>query len=182
VINAIDVTALPPHQCSALLARTNALLADDLFAERLGFKLVWGCLCFYPHFYCVGVWPLLDVTPDSDLSRGAAAAVAALFGGGWVLTRGANLQKFLLKSQGGQPAAAMPWPAMWLVGWVEVRTVEGSAGRLLCSGWWGLARHINYCVSARARARASERPSIDRPQSPMHDQTMIAPTPPTVKF
>ena len=27
----------------------------DLFRERLGFKLTWGCLCFYPFFYCCGV-------------------------------------------------------------------------------------------------------------------------------
>ena len=40
----------------------------DLFAERLGFKLVWGCLCFYPHFYCVGVFAIVDVTPVTDIS------------------------------------------------------------------------------------------------------------------
>ena len=27
--------------------------------EKLGFKLCWGCLLFYPFFYCIGVWPLV---------------------------------------------------------------------------------------------------------------------------
>lgn len=27
----------------------------DIFRERVGLKLIWGCLCFYPFFYCVGV-------------------------------------------------------------------------------------------------------------------------------
>ena len=36
-------------------------------------------------------------------------------------------------------------------------TVPGSGGRLLCSGWWGLSRHVNYCgeiVQAVALARS----------------------------
>ena len=32
------------------------LYTYDLFAERVGFKLGWGCLAFYPYFYCD--WPL----------------------------------------------------------------------------------------------------------------------------
>ena len=65
----------------------------DLFAERLGFKLVWGCLCFYPHFYCIGVWSMLDLRdPADDLSQTTAIAIVVLFFVGWAFTRGANLQ------------------------------------------------------------------------------------------
>ena len=32
------------------------LYTYDFFAERVGFKLGWGCLAFYPYFYCVGLW------------------------------------------------------------------------------------------------------------------------------
>jgi delta14-sterol reductase len=31
------------------------LYTYDLFAEQVGFKLGWGCLVFYPYFYCVGL-------------------------------------------------------------------------------------------------------------------------------
>ena len=143
----------------------------DLFAERLGFKLVWGCLCFYPHFYCIGVWSLLDLTdPANDLSRTSALAIALLFVIGWGFTRGANLQKFWHKCvQSSIPAAGArlkqpigvsetlqeyvsTHPAGLLVGFASSSfgwhglgdTVPGSKGRLLCSGWWGLSRHINY--------------------------------------
>ncbi|MCW2992272.1 MAG: ergosterol biosynthesis protein, partial [Solirubrobacterales bacterium] len=39
------------------------LYTYDLFAERVGFKLGWGCLAFYPYFYCVGLWSQAD-EPD----------------------------------------------------------------------------------------------------------------------
>jgi len=64
----------------------------DLFAERVGFKLVWGCLCFYPNFYALGAWCLVGVKPPADLGTVHALLIAALFFAGWVLTRGANLQ------------------------------------------------------------------------------------------
>jgi delta14-sterol reductase len=126
----------------------------DLFAERLGFKLTWGCLFFYPHFYCVGVWAIVAAGPRDDISAASAASIAGLFLCGWCLTRGANLQKYRLKREvdgsggGGAAAAASDGPgalAAWLlVGWVDQRTVAGSDGRLLCSGWWGISRHVNY--------------------------------------
>jgi hypothetical protein len=39
----------------------------DLFAEKMGFKLAWGCLCFYPFFYPVGVLPLVATSSSHDL-------------------------------------------------------------------------------------------------------------------
>jgi hypothetical protein len=143
----------------------------DLFAERLGFKLVWGCLCFYPHFYCIGIWALLDLTdPADDLSQTSALAIALLFFVGWCFTRGANLQKFWHKCvHSSTPAAGArlkqpsgvsetlqeyvsTHPAGLLVDFASSSfglhglgdTVPGSSGRLLCSGWWGLSRHVNY--------------------------------------
>ena len=29
------------------------LYTYDLFAERVGFKLGWGCMVFYPYFYSI---------------------------------------------------------------------------------------------------------------------------------
>ena len=123
----------------------------DLFAERLGFKLIWGCLCFYPHFYCIGVWAIVEggKNPANDLSLTAALAIVLLFFLGWGLTRGANLQKFLHKLKLDEPSPGPPAHkvAELLVGWASspCETVPGSEGRLLCSGWWALSRHVNYC-------------------------------------
>lgn len=114
------------------------LYTYDLFAERVGFKLVWGCLCFYPFFYAVPVLAAADlssnpgVPPHSSLLYNAAAA--AVFFAGWGLSRGANLQKFWFKqrkSGAGEKAADV------------VRSADGKHS-LFCGGLWGRARHVNY--------------------------------------
>ena len=70
----------------------------------------------------------------ADISPRDCAAVVALFYAGWVLTRGANLQKYVFKTR--------PVGTPFLFGLVEMGTVPGT--RLLCTGFWGLSRHINY--------------------------------------
>jgi protein-S-isoprenylcysteine O-methyltransferase Ste14 len=109
------------------------LYTYDLFAERVGFKLGWGCLVFYPYFYAIGLWAVAD-RPDPGTPGVLLGLSAAIFFAGWALSRGANLQKFLFKIR---PAAA-------LFGLVVPRVVEADGRRLLCSGFWGLSRHINY--------------------------------------
>lgn len=109
-------------------------LTYDIFRERLGFKLIWGCVCFYPFFYVVGVWPLCraDAAP---LSPAAAAGCCALFACGWLLTRGANAQKFACKRK----LSGFLWGGL-----VPMTTLPGSKGRILISGFWGVSRHVNY--------------------------------------
>jgi len=107
----------------------------DLFRERVGFKLAWGCLCFYPFFYAIGGLPLAE-RPRADCSAAAAAACVALFFAGWTLTRGANMQKAACKA--GRERFA------WCGVPVSMATVPGSNGRVLCGGFWGLSRHVNY--------------------------------------
>ena len=101
--------------------------------EKLGFKLCWGCLVFYPFFYCIGVWPLVAAPTDADIPTSTAAMTVALFFSGWCLTRGANLQKWVFKRSDGQRASWMGIP---------MKTVPNT--RLLVSGFWGLSRHVNY--------------------------------------
>jgi hypothetical protein len=36
------------------------LYTYDFFAENVGFKLCWGCFCFYPYFYVIGLWKILS--------------------------------------------------------------------------------------------------------------------------
>ena len=107
------------------------LTTYDLFRERTGFKLAWGCLCFYPFFYHVGVWPLVQ-WPMADISPQVAVLICTLFACGWVLTRGANMQKYAHK-RGAKTFLGL-----------RQETVPGSNGRILCSGWWGVSRHVNY--------------------------------------
>ena len=109
------------------------LYTYDFFAERVGFKLGWGCLVFYPFFYCVGLWWAAD-RPNPETPRPLLYAYAALFVIGWALSRGANLQKFLFKTD----------PDARLLGILRPVSIDGDGKRVLCGGFWGLSRHINY--------------------------------------
>ena len=109
------------------------LYTYDLFAERVGFKLGWGCLTFYPYFYGVGLWALApEANPES--STFALVVSALVFFTGWSFARGANMQKFTFKRD---PEAAF-------LGFMKPRVVSDGERRLLCSGFWGISRHVNY--------------------------------------
>jgi delta14-sterol reductase len=109
------------------------LYTYDLFAERVGFKLGWGCLCFYPFFYPVGLWALADA-PDPGRGTWWTAGSVLVFACGWVLARGANMQKFAFKTE----------PEKVFLGLIRPEVVSDGERALLCSGFWGLSRHINY--------------------------------------
>ena len=110
------------------------LYTFDLFAEKIGFKLLWGCLTFYPFFYPLGGYYLSNIPRGVDLTPVSATLIALLFFLGWVITRGANLQKFYFRRY--------PTYKTFFFGLISQKTVPGS--RILCSGWWGMARHFNY--------------------------------------
>jgi delta14-sterol reductase len=99
------------------------LYTYDLFAERVGFKLGWGCLAFYPWFYPVGLWSQAG-EGDPGAPWWLLALAVAVFLTGWTLARGANMQKFRFKRD---PSRG-----------------EAIGGVLLCSGFWGVSRHVNY--------------------------------------
>ncbi|MCH9684505.1 MAG: DUF1295 domain-containing protein [Deltaproteobacteria bacterium] len=108
------------------------LYTYDLFAEKVGFKLGWGCLTFYPYFYAVGLWTTA-ARPDPGAHPALLASGVAVFFGGWMLARGANMQKFFFKLD----------PRHRFLG-IEPRVVSDGRHRLLCSGFWGVSRHVNY--------------------------------------
>ena len=118
--------------CDYLVFERVHLYTYDLFAERVGFKLVWGCLCWYPYFYAVGLWSAAD-RPNPHAPAWLAVVAAAVFLCGWTLARGSNLQKFTFKRD----------PQRSFLGLAPRELADGEH-RLLASGFWGLSRHINY--------------------------------------
>ena len=109
------------------------LYTYDIMAERVGFKLGWGCLTFYPFFYCVGLWAVAE-RPSPDTSPFLLASYAAVFFCGWMLARGANLQKFWFKRD----------PTAKAFGVLDPRALSADGKHVLTGGFWGLSRHINY--------------------------------------
>jgi Ergosterol biosynthesis ERG4/ERG24 family len=109
------------------------LYTYDFVAERVGFKLGWGCLVFYPFFYGIGLWYAADL-PNPHVHPAWLAICAAIFFAGWTFARGANLQKYRFKTQ----------PERTTFGPFAQRSLGDGKQRVLVSGFWGLSRHVNY--------------------------------------
>lgn len=108
------------------------LYTYDIFAERVGFKLGWGCIAFYPYFYSIPFWST-SAMPNSNLPTYLIVIFAMVFFAGWILARGANMQKYFFKKN--------PNKAFW---GIKPLTITDGNRTLLVNGFWGLSRHINY--------------------------------------
>ncbi len=104
----------------------------DFIAERVGFKLGFGCLAFYPYFYAVALWFTADL-PDPGHPAWLTILSGLLFLSGWVLTRGANLQKYRFKTAPDKKFL-----------WIEPEALTDGDHSLLANGFWGVSRHVNY--------------------------------------
>jgi protein-S-isoprenylcysteine O-methyltransferase Ste14 len=108
------------------------LYTYDLFAERVGFKLGWGCIVFYPYFYSIGLWSTVEL-PDPHTPSWLLMLYVVIFFMGWILSRGANLQKYFFKKD----------PERSFLNIVPETITDGN-NALLVNGFWGISRHINY--------------------------------------
>jgi protein-S-isoprenylcysteine O-methyltransferase Ste14 len=108
------------------------LYTYDFFAERVGFKLGWGCIAFYPFFYAIPVWAVAEL-PNPGQPIAMLVIAVLVFFGGWSLARGANMQKYFFKKD----------PTRAFLG-ITPKTLTDGNKQLLVNGYWGLSRHINY--------------------------------------
>ncbi|MYA17109.1 MAG: DUF1295 domain-containing protein [Gammaproteobacteria bacterium] len=113
------------------------LYTFDIIEEGVGFKLIVGCIVVYPCLYPVVLWgtaglPAPEIDPQLTVLWLGGAAVVFL--AGWVITRGANLQKYVFKR----------WPERAFLGFMKPATVSDGRKTLLVSGFWGMSRHSNY--------------------------------------
>jgi len=104
----------------------------DFIAERFGFKLAWGCLTFYPYFYAVALW-FTAALPDPGRPNWRTVAFAVLFFCGWVLTRGANMQKYFFRTASDKKFL-----------WMKPEALVDGHHTILANGYWGVSRHVNY--------------------------------------
>jgi len=108
------------------------LYTYDLFAERVGFKLGWGCIVFYSYFYSIALWSTVDL-PNPHTPKWLFAIYILLFFTGWTLARGANMQKYFFKTNPEKPFLG-----------IVPQTITDGNKKLLINGFWGVSRHINY--------------------------------------
>ncbi|MDE0388943.1 MAG: DUF1295 domain-containing protein [Rhodospirillales bacterium] len=113
------------------------LYTYDLIHEKLGFKLFWGGLMVYGWLYILPLWGMAAY-PDPGFSPAWTyvwlIGTGLLFLYGWVISRGANLQKYMFKR----------WPDRKFLGMIKPEYIEAGDRKILCSGLWGVARHFNY--------------------------------------
>lgn len=100
----------------------------DIIAEHFGFMLVWGDYCFIPFAFSLQNFFLLD--DMHPLGKRELAFIVGVFACGFTIFRGANSQKHRFKTDSKAPI------------WGKPPVTVG--GRLLASGFWGMARHMNY--------------------------------------
>ena len=100
--------------------------------SAFGWMLAWGDLVWVPFTYTLQAYYLVDHAPA--LSPAATAGIVALNLAGYVLFRASNIQKHRFRRD---PEAPL-WGGLRSI----IRTTAGSL--LLTSGWWGIARHVNY--------------------------------------
>lgn len=100
----------------------------DIIAEKFGFMLVWGDLVFIPFTFTLQAWYLVHDKTNYDPLE--FAGLVMLFLTGYLIFRLSNKQKHDFKKN--------PKGLVW------GKKPEILGGRLLVSGWWGVASHINY--------------------------------------
>ncbi len=118
--------------CDYLSFEKVHLFTYDFFAERVGLKLGWGCLTFYPYFYSIALWAIADIQKP-DIPVWLSVCYALLFLSGWMLSRGANMQKYYFKTQPEKPFLG-----------IKPQVISEGNKTLLVNGFWGVSRHINY--------------------------------------
>jgi len=110
---------------------SSILTTIDIITEGFGFMLAFGDLGWLPFIYSMQA-RYLSVHPVTLGPFGMALMMAILGLAFWIF-RSANSEKNAFRRDPTAPAVA------------HLKYIETKAGsKLLVSGWWGVARHINY--------------------------------------
>ena len=107
------------------------LTTMDITTDGFGFMLSFGDLVWVPFIYSIQT-RYLSVYPNT-LGPLGCAQVLAVLGTGYYIFRSANNEKNRFRTNPKDPRVA------------HLTFIETKSGsKLLTSGWWGTARHINY--------------------------------------
>eukprot|EP00127_Corallochytrium_limacisporum_P000826 Clim_evm2s26 gene=Clim_evmTU2s26 len=127
----------------ALVSEASVLSTMDITTDGFGFMLSFGDLTWVPFTYSLSARYLSEFTVASSTSSFDFASIIftspellmalLLHGVGYYIFRASNAQKNLFRTNPKDPAVA------------HLQTMPTKRGtKLLVSGWWGTARHINY--------------------------------------
>lgn len=112
------------------------LTTMDITTDGFGFMLCFGDLAWVPFTYTLQA--LYIVNQDAKLSPLALAITTLMAIGGFTIFRCANSEKDAFRSNPDDPSVKH-------LKTIEVQNLQtGRPSKLLVSGWWGMARKINY--------------------------------------
>lgn len=115
----------------ALWMEPAILTTMDITTDGFGFMLAFGDLAWLPFIYSLQA-RYLSVYPV-HLGLWGIVGVLAVQGLGYSIFRGANNEKNRFRTNANDPKVS------------HLEYMETASGsKLLVSGWWGTARHINY--------------------------------------
>lgn len=107
------------------------LTTMDVIMDGFGYMLSFGDLTWVPFLYNFQT-RYLAMFPN-ELGPKGIALVLAPTAAGYMIFRGANNQKNRFRTDPNDPRVK------------DIKYIETASGsKLMTSGWWGLARHINY--------------------------------------
>lgn len=113
----------------------------DIMHDRAGYYICWGCLVWVPGIYTSSA--LYLVHHPNQLSWPTALLIF-LFGTACILVNYfADRQRQVARVTKGECKIWGKKPVITLANYTTERG-ESKQNILLCSGWWGLARHFHY--------------------------------------
>ncbi|XP_071797129.1 7-dehydrocholesterol reductase-like [Asterias amurensis] len=113
----------------------------DMHHDHFGFMLGWGDSVWLPTMYTLQGFFL--VFNPVQLSQAAAGGVLFLGLSGYYIFRAVNHQKDSFRRSDGQATVWGSKPKYMKVEYYSSDNKKRQS-KLLLSGWWGIARHMNY--------------------------------------
>lgn len=120
---------------------TGYLGSLDIMHDRAGFYICWGVLSWIP---CVYTSPALYlVHHEHSLGLALSGLILVLGTTSIMINYFADRQRQLVRATQGQCKIWGKKPVVTVAHYVTERG-EHKQSLLLCSGWWGIARHFHY--------------------------------------
>jgi len=114
-----------------LMSEKSILTTMDITSDGFGFMLAFGDLAWVPFVYSLQARFLVD--HPNNISLAFVFVIICFKLVGYSIFRGSNGQKDTFRSDPTHPSVRSL---------KFIQTKQGS--KLICSSWWGMARHINY--------------------------------------
>jgi 7-dehydrocholesterol reductase len=116
----------------------------DIITDRGGFYICYGCIGFLAPIFCTESHYFAVHAPQMPLAWVLGVVVTCF--SATTLQYWIDQQRLEFRQQWPKPAEIWGKPAEFIVAKYEGPNGEIKSNPLLCSGYWGLARHTNYML------------------------------------